>query len=582
MSSRTASGSSTAACIGSPSRSPISPQRPRRDVFAMARASDACHRARAGAPRASRLRDGERHQRRRGGRQRRRRARCAPASRRRRRDRRAARRAARAAVAFGGDLGDAGADRGLSARRITTCSSRATTAPSSTTSSAIDACRAQPTVYVCAQDRGDDDAPCQRRTAVLRSSTRPPTRRTRTFDTRRLRQCEETDLSTFSAHCGLDIQTPRQAIARTTPHGFRAAVPGDGRSALRPGVARLDGVLHAAGVAHATSGPVSGGRQRASGAGRADGGALGSARGAESDGGPRFDAAVAPSGYRWWYVDALSDDGDYGLTVIAFVGSVFSPYYAWSGMGRPRQSLRRQCRALWPARHALGDDRARPRQSVSARATFCRSDRARCEWRDGSLTIRVDEIAAPLPKRYPRRDRCRSRWRSMRQEFTLETKGSHVWRPIAPVARVSLDLDAPEPALERPRLFRHQRRRRAARTEPLPSGHGRAPTSATTPQSSTTPNGAAKAPLSLALRFDARRAASRTLDPPPVAPLPPTNWRVQRRTRAEDGSRRRRCAARGHALLCALARLGAASRASRSIGCTRACRSIASRIRSCG
>jgi carotenoid 1,2-hydratase len=32
--------------------------------------------------------------------------------------------------------------------------------------------------------------------------------------------------------------------------------------------------------------------------------------------------------YRWWYIDALSDDGRRGLTAILFVGSVFSPSYA--------------------------------------------------------------------------------------------------------------------------------------------------------------------------------------------------------------------------------------------------------------
>ncbi|MCK7475445.1 MAG: hypothetical protein MZV49_22675 [Rhodopseudomonas palustris] len=29
----------------------------------------------------------------------------------------------------------------------------------------------------------------------------------------------------------------------------------------------------------------------------------------------------------WWYIDAISDDGTEGLTIITFVGSVFSPYY---------------------------------------------------------------------------------------------------------------------------------------------------------------------------------------------------------------------------------------------------------------
>jgi hypothetical protein len=44
--------------------------------------------------------------------------------------------------------------------------------------------------------------------------------------------------------------------------------------------------------------------------------------------GPHFDHPVTPGGYAWWYVDALSDDGHHGLTIIAMIGSVFSPYYA--------------------------------------------------------------------------------------------------------------------------------------------------------------------------------------------------------------------------------------------------------------
>ena len=40
----------------------------------------------------------------------------------------------------------------------------------------------------------------------------------------------------------------------------------------------------------------------------------------------RFDQPVTNGGYAWWYIDAISDDGNHGLTLIAFVGSVFSPY----------------------------------------------------------------------------------------------------------------------------------------------------------------------------------------------------------------------------------------------------------------
>jgi carotenoid 1,2-hydratase len=37
---------------------------------------------------------------------------------------------------------------------------------------------------------------------------------------------------------------------------------------------------------------------------------------------------VPPNGYAWWYLDAVSDDRANALTIIFFIGSVFSPYYA--------------------------------------------------------------------------------------------------------------------------------------------------------------------------------------------------------------------------------------------------------------
>mgnify|MGYP001372749352 CR=1 FL=1 len=55
---------------------------------------------------------------------------------------------------------------------------------------------------------------------------------------------------------------------------------------------------------------------------------------------PGFAAPVTPGGYHWWYLDAMSDDGEHALTVIVFVGSVFSPYYA----AARRRLLRRRRR----------------------------------------------------------------------------------------------------------------------------------------------------------------------------------------------------------------------------------------------
>lgn len=43
---------------------------------------------------------------------------------------------------------------------------------------------------------------------------------------------------------------------------------------------------------------------------------------------------TAPGAYEWWYFDALSQDGEWALTTIWFLGNPFSPYYRDSLRGR--------------------------------------------------------------------------------------------------------------------------------------------------------------------------------------------------------------------------------------------------------
>ena len=161
--------------------------------------------------------------------------------------------------------------------------------------------------------------------------------------------------------CGLQIQRRPETMQVDDAGGFQQAVSGDGRCAVRPQLARMDRVVSASGSANQDTGTVSGGGQHASGSGRADGGAVGPLGGFEPARGPDFARLVHANGYAWWYVDALSDDGQNGITIIAFIGSVFSPYYAFArrkGVGRSAQSLRDQCRDLSQERKSLDDDRA--------------------------------------------------------------------------------------------------------------------------------------------------------------------------------------------------------------------------------
>ncbi len=42
-----------------------------------------------------------------------------------------------------------------------------------------------------------------------------------------------------------------------------------------------------------------------------------------------------PGAYEWWYFDALSDDGEWVLSCIWFLGNPFSPYYRQAALGQP-------------------------------------------------------------------------------------------------------------------------------------------------------------------------------------------------------------------------------------------------------
>ena len=119
------------------------------------------------------------------------------------------------------------------------------------------------------------------------------------------------------------------------------------------------------------------GREHPSGRGRADGRLVGEDGSASAAVGPHFDTVVPPQGYRWWYIDALSDDGRYGLTIIGFIGSVFSPYYKKSRARRSRSTIAPQHRAVRHGR-ALGDDRARGGRYRGRNAIASTSARARC------------------------------------------------------------------------------------------------------------------------------------------------------------------------------------------------------------
>jgi carotenoid 1,2-hydratase len=163
------------------------------------------------------------------------------------------------------------------------------------------------------------------------------------------------------------------------------------------------------------------------------------------DNGPGFDVAVAgDGGYVWWYVDAISDDGVHGLTMIAFIGSVFSPYYAWSGWKDPLQHC-----AINVALYRL-DGRGgrwamteRGSKAVSRDATYFAVGPSSLRWENGILIADIAEITMPIPSSLKGQIKLTPQVCTT-GEVNLDPAAKHFWRPLAPRARVELEFSSPK------------------------------------------------------------------------------------------------------------------------------------------
>jgi carotenoid 1,2-hydratase len=158
---------------------------------------------------------------------------------------------------------------------------------------------------------------------------------------------------------------------------------------------------------------------------------------------PHFNAPVAQDGYRWWYLDAVSDDGRSGLTIIGFVGSVFSPYYRRArkaGRGDPENHCAINV-ALYGGtkRWAMTE---RGKGHVERDAERFRVGPSSMRWDDVGLTIAINERCMPIP---------RSLVGTVRflpdtiydAPVGLDEAGRHFWQAVAPHGRVEVKFENP-------------------------------------------------------------------------------------------------------------------------------------------
>lgn len=180
-------------------------------------------------------------------------------------------------------------------------------------------------------------------------------------------------------------------------------------------------------------------------------------------GGIAFDEQVPADGYLWWYVDAMSDDGQHALTLIAFVGSVFSPYYAHARRKALRSDNASVTRGANPEEFCAinaalyrGVDTAGTRErngywwamtehsrhSVVRDADSMRVGKSAFLSREDALIIELNEITVPFPRRVRGRIYVELA-QQCDESYPLAQQGGHLWRPIAPSAKIRVELTDP-------------------------------------------------------------------------------------------------------------------------------------------
>ncbi|KQP96898.1 hydroxyneurosporene synthase [Methylobacterium sp. Leaf117] len=228
----------------------------------------------------------------------------------------------------------------------------------------------------------------------------------------------------------------------------------------------------------------------------------------------------------------MSADGRQGLTIIAFIGSVFSPYYAWDPTRDPFDHCAVNV-VLYGERANRFCMTERGRASLTRDADHIAIGPSGLSWDGTTLTIRIDEVTAPIPKRVRGTVRLRPGGITPGPHH-LDAAGQHRWWPMAPSSPVEVALTEPDlnwrgtayfdtnhgdTSLEA--AFRDWTWCRAdlqAGAAILYDVHRR---------------DGSRQDLTLCFTAD---GTPRDIDPPPRAELPATRvWRMPRQTRSDDG-----------------------------------------------
>ncbi|MDH4413385.1 MAG: carotenoid 1,2-hydratase [Rhizobium sp.] len=131
--------------------------------------------------------------------------------------------------------------------------------------------------------------------------------------------------------------------------------------------------------------------------------------------------------------------------MIAFIGSVFSPYYHRSGRRDPQAHVAFNVALYGPDGHAWAMTE-RGRRSLSRDRSTLQIGKSSLRFDGSGFTISFNEVFLPWPgqRLLPKRMRGEMHLApafSADQSYHLDAAGRHIWQPVAPAGRVSLSCD---------------------------------------------------------------------------------------------------------------------------------------------
>lgn len=217
--------------------------------------------------------------------------------------------------------------------------------------------------------------------------------------------------------------------------------------------------------------------------------------------------------------------------MIGFIGSVFSPWYRWSGRRDPANHCCINVATYGPGGRFTMTDRGR--SALRQTASRLEVGPSMMRWDGDVLIIDIDEISAP-----PVISRVRGQIRVTPSAITavelpLTPDGAHIWRPFGPTSTISVALNSPGWQWDGHGYFDANFGTCALEDDFAYWTWGRYPTGSgsTCFYDATRLDGSE---LAAGIQFDADGAA-RMIPLPPKAQMRRSLWAVARETRADAG-----------------------------------------------